>query len=296
MPIGILELKTETADSHLHKLDDREAMWVTTNESILAKELLWGLPFFICVVDEKNHNILFANQKALDVLGENIEGEYINRVRNGNTLLLNAGEKSGNRLEYNSRIDGAWYWISHYSIEREGSKLHVFSGVGHNDIERLDSLPDLADKKEVKAPSAESLLEKQLIECRQRGAHSLSVCYVDIDNLKAVNDNLGWAEGDEYVNAVMEVIKSAIRRTDIFSRLEGDEFLLAFPNCSYKVVENIMGTVVTKLDMINEANGCSSYSISYGIIEVDDIGDADAQSMLKAVKNSMYKMKAESKE
>ncbi len=57
-----------------------------------------------------------------------------------------------------------------------------------------------------------------------------SICFIDINDLKKINDKYGHAVGDSYLNFFGEsVLKSDIKQ-NIFSRLGGDEFLLVFKN------------------------------------------------------------------
>lgn len=55
---------------------------------------------------------------------------------------------------------------------------------------------------------------------------------LDLRNLKAVNEHLGMAKGDELVKLVSEEIKNALRKGDVPARWGGDEFMLALQNVS----------------------------------------------------------------
>jgi diguanylate cyclase (GGDEF)-like protein/PAS domain S-box-containing protein len=59
----------------------------------------------------------------------------------------------------------------------------------------------------------------------------LALLYLDMDNLKAVNDNVGHEGGDRLLQVVSTRIQDCLRPADVFARLEGDKFavLLAGP-------------------------------------------------------------------
>lgn len=59
---------------------------------------------------------------------------------------------------------------------------------------------------------------------RKKGQFSLIL--LDLDNFKMVNDTLGHLAGDKLLVAVVELIKTIIRPTDIFARWGGDEFVI----------------------------------------------------------------------
>ncbi|NNF09098.1 MAG: GGDEF domain-containing protein [Acidimicrobiia bacterium] len=63
-----------------------------------------------------------------------------------------------------------------------------------------------------------------------RTAEPLSIAFIDLDNMKRVNDELGHAEGDEMLRTFASGVMSAVREVDTFGRVGGDEFALILPN------------------------------------------------------------------
>lgn len=83
---------------------------------------------------------------------------------------------------------------------------------------RHDQLTGLYNRREF-----EERLGSYLESTHTTGAvHSL--CYLDLDNFKIVNDTCGHAAGDELLRQLGSILKQNVRRTDIIARLGGDEF------------------------------------------------------------------------
>jgi len=113
------------------------------------------------------------------------------------------------------------------------------------------------------------LLKKEVPRAK-RNKGIFSVCYVDIDNFKDVNDIYGHDIGDEVINYFANTVKGGLREVDIAARLYGDEFLLVFPDTNeksaYKVMEKTMNVKPYKFLMSNEVK-VIEVNASYGITE-----------------------------
>ena len=66
----------------------------------------------------------------------------------------------------------------------------------------------------------------------ERGGGELSVIMLDVDHFKRINDQHGHAVGDRVLQAVCERIGHRLRRTDVFCRLGGEEFMVLCPDIS----------------------------------------------------------------
>lgn len=56
-----------------------------------------------------------------------------------------------------------------------------------------------------------------------------SVCLIDVDHFKAINDSLGHAAGDVVLKELPAAVAAALRAIDVFGRFGGEEFLLILP-------------------------------------------------------------------
>ncbi|PXX75759.1 diguanylate cyclase with PAS/PAC sensor [Pseudomonas sp. LAMO17WK12:I10] len=64
----------------------------------------------------------------------------------------------------------------------------------------------------------------------ERGVGNLAVIMLDIDHFKRINDQYGHAIGDMVLRGVCERISLRLRRTDVFCRLGGEEFMVLCPD------------------------------------------------------------------
>lgn len=67
---------------------------------------------------------------------------------------------------------------------------------------------------------------KQAILQARRNARLLALLFVDLDQFKIINDTLGHAAGDQFLQEVAQRLHSLVRATDSVARLGGDEFVI----------------------------------------------------------------------
>ncbi len=74
-----------------------------------------------------------------------------------------------------------------------------------------------------------------------KGRHfPMSIVVADVDGLKAVNDRLGHAVGDELLRRAAEVLRISFRPGDVVARIGGDEFAVLLPGASEHAGESAM--------------------------------------------------------
>lgn len=73
-------------------------------------------------------------------------------------------------------------------------------------------------------------LERELLRCARSGS-PLAVLVLDIDHFKSINDRYGHAAGDTALRHFSKVAQNAVRASDRFGRLGGEEFVLLMVDC-----------------------------------------------------------------
>ncbi|PKL36057.1 MAG: hypothetical protein CVV44_17705 [Spirochaetae bacterium HGW-Spirochaetae-1] len=77
------------------------------------------------------------------------------------------------------------------------------------------------------------LLINEMERCR-RYSGAFSLLMFDIDNFKHFNDTHGHLIGDEVLRHCCDIVKDNIRKSDIFSRFGGEEFMIILPETELK--------------------------------------------------------------
>lgn len=113
------------------------------------------------------------------------------------------------------------------------------------------------------------------------------VYFVDINNLKLVNDSLGHDAGDRYISAVAYALINAAGAKDIVCRYGGDEFLLITSKDEINSLESGMKNLKWELD---ELSNTSEYPfklwVSYGIACSQECNNME--DLIKLADERMY--------
>jgi diguanylate cyclase (GGDEF)-like protein len=120
-------------------------------------------------------------------------------------------------------------------------------------------------------------------------------CFVDMDNLKYVNDKFGHNEGDEYILSVADTLKQFSDNT-VVCRLGGDEFMLLATDWTEDKACRRMEALRDELVAMKHRNE-NTYrrSVSYGIAEVGADNRLPAGELLRIADEKMYAYKRKNK-
>lgn len=115
-----------------------------------------------------------------------------------------------------------------------------------------------------------------------------SLCFLDVDHLKYVNDHYGHEEGDRYILNIVRVISGACMKGETLSRMGGDEFMLLMPRVSYKsALERLHGIA----ESVTHIPSVYHPSVSYGIVEAPADTELEASQILRRADQAMYEYK-----
>lgn len=145
----------------------------------------------------------------------------------------------------------------------------------------IDSQTQLLNK-----PGVLSRLDAE-INRSARNNTDIALFYLDLNNLKEHNDNLGHEAGNKLLESFATILKSEARPTDIVGRIGGDEFIVALPDTT---IEQAIAYWNRVQDLIKSG---TNVWVSAGLTKVD-IKNRDKS--IEAADAAMYKAKNKAKE
>lgn len=115
-----------------------------------------------------------------------------------------------------------------------------------------------------------------------------SLVLIDVDGLKAINDNFGHKAGDNALKSFAKITRERVRGSDFLFRIGGDEFALiltdAKPNDALTVSNDIR-----KLLREHLSDDKPQCSVSFGVCSVDESSSPD--DWLERADEALYEAK-----
>ena len=154
-----------------------------------------------------------------------------------------------------------------------------------------DALTGLANRQNLHAA-----LESELTAIKARPDHLFALLFLDLDRFKWVNDSLGHAVGDLFLEAVARRLERCTRPGDVVARLGGDEFCIVLRRVGTNadvihVAERIKEALAEPMRLDGrELHTTASIGIAFGSPEY-----ASADDILRDADTAMYRAKQQGK-
>ncbi|BBZ46232.1 diguanylate cyclase domain-containing protein [Mycobacterium parmense] len=123
-----------------------------------------------------------------------------------------------------------------------------------------------------------------------------AVLFIDIDDLKAVNDALGHGAGDDLLRQAGRRLKAAVEGYGMVGRVGGDEFVVVIERSLRPgEIDDICRSLAAALDGPVAIAGATAPRIraSVGVACVDPAATRSAEELLSDADRAMYRAKAE---
>jgi diguanylate cyclase (GGDEF)-like protein len=198
--------------------------------------------------------------------------------------------------------DGRILELDHIPIideeRRPNGRLWTFRDVSERERQRLE-LEKVADGRQ------RALLTDELtglnsrrgffqlagthLKLHRRRANTAVLFFVDVNELKEINDRHGHGAGDEAIREVANAMRGTFRTTDLLARLSGDEFVI-LAMLPREEIAQVAAKLTSRLEHFNSTAGRPyRLAVSIGAAEYRDGDSLDA--VLARADDAMYRQK-----
>lgn len=247
------------------------------------------IPQQIFVLSRITHEILLKNNMANRELRK--DNSYLDKVREQLPKDRNREPSYSVKISITTGTGERYLSVTSYHIEWEKSSAVALV---INDIS--------AEKKQMMELESHAyhdemtnlynrfygmLALNKLVEKRRK----FSLIFVDMDNLKFINDRYGHNNGDKYIMSVAYNL-AAITEDATACRIGGDEFMVLVPGKCYEEAIDCMVEVqnaISNDEYLKDKD--FTYSISYGIVSVGEDNNLQSSGILSLADERMYEHK-----
>lgn len=115
--------------------------------------------------------------------------------------------------------------------------------------------------------AGEEAITREIERARRLSHRQLVLVFIDVDELKLVNDTIGHAAGDELLRSFVEVLRARLRSYDLVVRWGGDEFVCVLPQADRTTSARVFSEVA---DAFARRTGGRTFSIGFATLEEGD--------------------------
>ena len=170
-------------------------------------------------------------------------------------------------------------------LEEEIDRRHKLE-IKLKELAATDPLTGLYNRREYE------MLFGHEMERARRTNSPLSVCIVDLDHFKKVNDTYGHAAGDEVLRRMADLFRSKLRSMDIVGRLGGEEFIILLPETTIDQASMVGNRLLGALSTTDIQTSAATLRVSatIGITQLYP-NDRDVNVIIQRADAALYKGK-----
>ena len=140
------------------------------------------------------------------------------------------------------------------------------------------------------------IIAEHLLKLAKRNRTPLCLMYLDVDDLKQINDKFGHAAGDAALVACAALLTTNYRESDIIARMSGDEFIV-FPvgdgRCCHEIIASRLMEALQRLNALSTLS--CPLVVSFGIAMFDPTAPTSVEDLITNADIAMYQQKRRKK-
>ncbi len=173
--------------------------------------------------------------------------------------------------------------LSMLKYKEESRYVVIFTDISSiQSISMTDPLTGIANRLHF------TMVYEHAINVAVREQLPLGIIFFDIDYFKKFNDKYGHLAGDEILKRITDLVTERLRKSDIYARWGGEEFVILLPDTSLEetcqVAEMLRETIEAEEFELEENITCS-----FGVAVLEE--NESAEMLLKRVDELLYQAK-----
>ena len=275
-------------------------------------------PGMLYVYDILERRTLYSNSEEMTLLGYELDEldaypgnattqfhpEETGAIRAHHEGLRYAADGEVRRLEYRARHrDGHWVWLASRDTPFERGKDGLVTqivGIAQDVTASLEAQEKLTWQANYDALTGLANRHSfwgrlhTVLDCAATEHRVVSLCLLDVDNFKEINDKYGHAAGDQVLEALGAILRTELRASDLSARLGGDEFTFVLPDTgahdATRLAERILDRLRTQAFGVGAETGPFLVTASLGLAQ-SHLG-TDAKALMDSADQALYRAKA----
>jgi diguanylate cyclase (GGDEF)-like protein/PAS domain S-box-containing protein len=295
---------------HVHELTRVEQVLRRSGENLSI--VLGAAPVALVLTRLHDKLVVLANERCAalfevpleEVVGQRTSDYYATPEERDQIIerLAKQGQLDSVLVRLKKR-SGTEFWaeLSARIVELDGQRCSL---VGIFDVTKQKALEEQLRALATQDSLTGTANRRHFVEVAQRererarrSGAPLSLCMLDADHFKNVNDEHGHVVGDQVLASIAQGAASALRTSDILGRLGGEEFAVLLPDTDLAgamiVAERVREAIAAR-EVQSEPNeqGVSQavrVTVSLGVAELR--GQEPFESLLKRADRALYAAK-----
>lgn len=129
-------------------------------------------------------------------------------------------------------------------------------------------------------------------EIANRKGTPLTLVFIDLDDMKRINDQLGHAEGDRALVDVARLLTTTFRKSDVIARIGGDEFCVLLTEGASQADQAAISRLLANLESQNALKERPyQLSLSLGVGSYDPADPCPIDVLIERADQAMYRQK-----
>ncbi|WP_298633986.1 GGDEF domain-containing protein [uncultured Umboniibacter sp.] len=172
----------------------------------------------------------------------------------------------------------------------------IYSRNRFRELSQTDTLTGIANRRRAYSELGKAIRSIESGESAfDDPSAGLAVLLLDIDNFKAINDNLGHDSGDRVLKELSRIAKLAVHRRELVARFGGEEFFILMPRTNFEGAVETAERLRLIISQSDVGIGTQRITTSVGLMFVDSLdlsAGISADEIVNSADRALYDAKS----